>query len=203
MTEEKAKTGHAVPKAENEKALWSLGLVHMYSALHAKGKNSTCLSIGEGMSEIRALRTDRESMSSQPQWGNGKGVLLGRCWIHPHLFVLWLKSTISPLNLLYHRNIPSKRDDFQHLLELISSAAEEESLLHGMCAGQPQEVGFSRDLGAVEFLPFMLLFELIKITEERYCVCNLANKWSETAPGTMHGWCSALQHSDRSYRLLL
>lgn len=31
------KNGLFQPKAENEKALWSLGLVHMYSALHAEG----------------------------------------------------------------------------------------------------------------------------------------------------------------------
>lgn len=50
----KTKTGHAAPKAENEKALGSLGLVHMYSALHAKGKNFLICPQWEGMSEIRA-----------------------------------------------------------------------------------------------------------------------------------------------------
>lgn len=116
-----------------------------------KGKKLCGLSAGEGMSKIRALRRDRKSISSWPQWGNGEGVLLRRCWIHPHVFELWLQFTmhISPLTSLVS-NVCWNTFNMQ----LKRTAGFMECFLS--ITGSPLLSGPDS--------------ELIKITEERFCV---------------------------------
>lgn len=93
------------------------GLVHMYNARHANGKKTShdFVVCSQGRNEWN--QGGPGSLSSWLQWGNGGGFLLGLCWIYTLLFVLRLEFTMHISTFL---------------LELISSAAEEDSWLHGM-----------------------------------------------------------------------
>lgn len=60
-------------------------------------------------------------------------------------------------------------------------AAKEECLCCGMFAVKDRKSA-SLLMRTVEFLSFMSLSELIKIIEDWFSLCSLANKWSETTP---------------------